>query len=48
LQTLKLLEAELEGHPVQDIRKRVHLDKVSVAIDHLQQVMDDLEAAIRE
>lgn len=46
LDTLRWLEAELEGHPVQDIRKRVHLHKVSAAIDHLQQAIDDLEFAI--
>ena len=45
LQTLKLLEEELKGHPVQDIHKRVRRDRVSVAISYLQKCVDELGMA---
>ena len=45
LQTLKLLEEELKGHPVQDIHKRVRRDRVSLAIGYLQMWVDELGAA---
>jgi histone H3/H4 len=48
LQTLKLLEEELKGHPVQSIRKRVHLDRVSSAISYLQKCVDELRIAVGE
>jgi hypothetical protein len=47
LHTLKLLEAELKGHAVQDIHKRVRLDRVSVAISYLQKCVDELGIAAR-
>jgi hypothetical protein len=42
LQALKLLEEELKGHAAQDLRKRVRLDRMSVAIGYLQKCVDEL------
>jgi hypothetical protein len=48
LQTLMLLETELRLRPFQDVRQRVRLDRVSVAIDHLHRCLDELETATRQ
>jgi hypothetical protein len=43
-----LLETELRLRPLQDVRQRVRLDRVSVAIDHLHRCLDELETATRQ
>ena len=45
LQSLTLLEEELKRHAGQHLHQRLRLDRLSIAIGHLQQSLNELEAA---
>jgi hypothetical protein len=48
LECLRLLEGELKQRPDHDLRERVRVDQVTVAVEHLDQAMKPLELASRE
>lgn len=48
LATLQVLRRELKRRPNQDLHELARVDKVSVAIEHLEQSMAALESASRE
>jgi len=48
LQTLTLLEIELRLRPLQDVRQRIHLDNISIAVSHLRKCLNQLDLAVAE